>query len=92
MYYKTQGTDEFLFNPAPVRILGTIRKNWAINKKRLSKLAYVTYSHTCQVLKILEERGIVDFVNEGKEIEVFLTEDGEKIADHMADIKVILNA
>jgi len=82
---------EVFFRRKPAMILVALKKNL---KNRygsiLAKEVDCTYSHTVKILQEMERAGLVGFEKQGRIKVIQLTDNGNKIADHIGRIKDLL--
>ncbi len=82
---------EVFFRRKPAMILVALRKG---GKNRygsvLAKEVDCTYSHAVKILQEMEKAKLVDFEKQGRIKTIKLTENGNKIAEHIEKIKNIL--
>ena len=82
---------EVFFRRKPEMILVALKKNL---KNRygsiLAKEVDCTYSHTVKILQEMERAGLVGFEKQGRIKVIQLTDNGNKIADHIGRIKDLL--
>ncbi|MCJ7478655.1 MAG: MarR family winged helix-turn-helix transcriptional regulator [Candidatus Nanohaloarchaeota archaeon QJJ-7] len=76
--------EEMFLQSKPARILvglnrGEERKYASV----LSKEADCTYSHTVKILDKFEEKGLIEFSEEGRKKLIDLTDHGQELADAM---------
>jgi len=57
----------------------------------LAKEVDCTYSHAVKILQILEKLGLVSFDKQGRIKIIKLTKKGQEVADHIENIKRILD-
>ncbi len=81
---------EVFFRRKPANILVALRKN---TKSRygsiLAKEVDCTYSHAVKILQEMEKARLVDFEKQGRIKTIKLTDNGDKIAEHIERIKDI---
>ncbi len=82
---------EVFFRRKPSMILVALRNN---NRAKygsvLAKEVDCTYSHAVKILQEMEKNKLVQFEKKGRIKTIKLTENGEKIADHIERIRDIL--
>ena len=82
---------EVFFRRKPAMILVALRRG---GKNRygsvLAKEVDCTYSHAVKILQEMEKAKLVDFEKQGRIKTIKLTENGNKIAEHIEKIKNIL--
>ena len=82
---------EVFFRRKPAMILVALKKNL---KNRygsiLAKEVDCTYSYTVKILQEMERAGLVGFEKQGRIKVIQLTDNGNKIADHIGRIKDLL--
>lgn len=82
---------EVFFRRKPANILVALRKN---TKNRygsiLAKEVDCTYSHAVKILQEMEKAKLVEFVKQGRIKMIKLTEDGNKVAEHIERIQTLL--
>jgi len=82
---------EVFFRRKPAMILVALRKG---GRNRygsvLAKEVDCTYSHAVKILQEMEKAKLVDFEKQGRIKTIKLTENGNKIAEHIEKIKNIL--
>lgn len=90
MAKKPKDIFEVFFRRKPAMILVALRKN---NRNRygsvLAKEVDCTYSHAVKILQEMEKAKLVDFEKQGRIKTIKLTENGDKIAEHIEKIKDI---
>ena len=91
MVKKKDDIFEVFFRRKPAMILVALKKNL---KNRygsiLAKEVDCTYSHTVKILQEMERAGLVGFEKQGRIKVIQLTDNGNKIADHIGRIKDLL--
>ena len=91
MYKQKKDIFEVFFRRKPAMILVALKKNL---KNRygsiLAKEVDCTYSHTVKILQEMERAGLVGFEKQGRIKVIQLTDNGNKIADHIGRIKDLL--
>lgn len=82
---------EVFFRKKPALILVSLRKN---NKSRygsiLAKEVDCTYSHAVKILQEMERAKLVVFEKQGRIKTINLTENGDRIAEHIEKIQGLL--
>lgn len=82
---------EVFFRKKPANILVALRKN---TKNRygsiLAKEVDCTYSHAVKILQEMEKSNLVEFIKQGRIKMIKLTDDGNKVAEHIERIQTIL--
>ena len=82
---------EVFFRKKPAMILVALRKG---GKNRygsvLAKEVDCTYSHAVKILQEMEKAKLVDFEKQGRIKTIKLTDDGNKIAEHIEKIRSLL--
>ncbi|MEK6841041.1 MAG: winged helix DNA-binding protein [Nanoarchaeota archaeon] len=82
---------EVFFRKKPALILVALRRN---NKNRygsvLAKEVDCTYSHAVKILQEMERARLVSFEKHGRIKSIQLTEQGNKVAEHIEKIKELL--
>jgi len=82
---------EVFFRRKPANILVALRKN---TKSRygsiLAKEVDCTYSHAVKILQEMEKAKLVEFVKQGRIKMIQLTDNGNKVAEHIEKIQTIL--
>lgn len=82
---------EVFFRRKPANILVALRKN---TKNRygsiLAKEVDCTYSHAVKILQEMEKANLVEFVKQGRIKMIKLTDNGNKIAEHIERIQTLL--
>jgi len=74
----------FFLRHKPVKILINLDKDSKLRYASiLSKEVDCTYSHTVRILKLLQEKGLVEFSKQGRLKTIELTESGREIASHL---------
>jgi predicted transcriptional regulator len=90
MAKKPKDIFEVFFRRKPAMILVALRKS---NRNRygsvLAKEVDCTYSHAVKILQEMEKAKLVDFEKQGRIKTIKLTENGDKIAEHIEKIKDI---
>jgi DNA-binding MarR family transcriptional regulator len=82
---------EVFFRKKPAMILVALRNNpKARYGSVLAKEVDCTYSHAVKILQEMEKSKLVTFEKKGRIKTIKLTENGEKIADHIDRIKDLL--
>ena len=82
---------EVFFRRKPSMILVALRNsNRAKYGSVLAKEVDCTYSHAVKILQEMEKNKLVQFEKKGRIKTIKLTENGEKIADHIERIRDIL--
>lgn len=83
---------EMLLCKKTVSMMVLLNKITSFNKKKincslLSKKSNCTYSHTCKMLKEMNEANLINFERNGREKNVMLTKKGYKLASFLGSIK-----
>ncbi|MBS3155713.1 winged helix DNA-binding protein [Candidatus Woesearchaeota archaeon] len=82
---------EVFFRKKPAMILVALRKG---GKSRygsvLAKEVDCTYSHAVKILQEMEKAKLVSFEKQGRIKSINLTDNGERVAEHISRIKDIL--
>jgi len=82
---------EVFFRKKPAMILVALRKN---TKNRygsvLAKEVDCTYSHAVKILQEMEKAKLVDFEKQGRIKVIKLTDNGDKVAEHIERIRNFL--
>ena len=82
---------DVFFRKKPAMILVALRKN---NRNRygsvLAKEVDCTYSHAVKILQEMEKAKLVTFEKSGRIKTISLTESGNKIAEHIENIQILL--
>lgn len=83
---------EVFFRKKPAMILVALKQN---NKKNrygsvLAKEVDCTYSHAVKILQDMERARLVNFEKQGRIKTIKLTENGERIAEHIEKVKNLL--
>jgi predicted transcriptional regulator len=82
---------EVFFRRKPAMILVALRNNpKAKYGSILAKEVDCTYSHAVKILQEMEKSKLVTFEKKGRIKTIDLTDDGERIADHIDRIREIL--
>jgi len=82
-----EGIEEFLFQEKPVKAILALKKaNKPLYAAVISKEIDSTYAHTLNVLSALKELKLVNFQENGRIKQVFLTEVGLEIAKIIEDL------
>lgn len=82
-----ESIEEFLFQEKPVKAILTLKKaNKPLYAAIISKEIDSTYAHTLNVLSALKELKLVNFQENGRIKQVFLTEVGLEIAKMIEDL------
>ena len=82
---------EVFFRRKPAMILVALRNNpKARYGSVLAKEVDCTYSHAVKIIQEMEKNKLVSFEKRGRIKTIKLTENGEKVADHIEHIKDIL--
>ena len=82
---------EVFFRRKPAMILVALKKNLRNRYGSvLAKEVDCTYSHTVKILQEMEKAGLVGFEKQGRIKVIQLTDNGNKIADHIGRIKDLL--
>ena len=88
---KLETMFEVFFRKKPALILVALRRN---NKNRygsvLAKEVDCTYSHAVKILQEMERAKLVSFEKHGRIKNISLTEQGNKVAEHIEKIKELL--
>lgn len=91
MVKKSKEIFEVFFRTKPANILVELSKQ---NKKNygsvLSKKADCTYSHAVKILQQMEKAKLVSFEKAGRIKNICLTENGQRIAEHIEKIRNLL--
>jgi len=83
----TEEIEEFLFQEKPVKAILALKKaNKPLYAAIISKEIDSTYAHTLNVLSALKELKLVNFQENGRIKQVFLTEVGLEIAKIIEDL------
>lgn len=77
------GITSLFFKEKSVGILIAIRQNRESYALQISRDVDVTYSYTVKVLEQMNQYDLVEFEKRSRKKIVTLTEDGEKIAEHL---------
>ncbi|HLD02348.1 MAG TPA: hypothetical protein VJC07_01455 [Candidatus Nanoarchaeia archaeon] len=82
---------EVFFRRKPAMILVALRQS---KKNRygsiLAKEVDCTYSHAVKILQEMQKANLVSFEKQGRIKNISLTEDGDRIAEHIEKIKDLL--
>ena len=82
---------EVFFRRKPAMILVALKKNLRNRYGSvLAKEVDCTYSHTVKILQEMERAGLVGFEKQGRIKIIQLTDNGNKVADHIGRIKDLL--
>lgn len=82
---------EVFFRRKPAMILVALRNNpKARYGSVLAKEVDCTYSHAVKILQEMEKNRLVSFEKKGRIKTIKLTDNGEKVADHIERIRDIL--
>jgi len=82
---------EVFFRRKPAMILVALRKHGKSKYGSvLAKEANCTYSHAVKILREMESARLIHFERQGRIKTINLTENGEKIAEHIDKIKELL--
>lgn len=88
---KQQDIFEVFFRTKPAMILVALRKS---QKNRygsiLAKEVDCTYSHAVKILQEMEKARLVTFEKQGRVKTISLTDNGNKIAEHIERIREII--
>ena len=91
MVSKKKEIFEVFFRKKPAMILVALRQGM---KNRygsiLAKEVDCTYSHAVKILQEMEKANLVEFEKQGRIKVIKLTDDGDKVAEHIERIKNIL--
>jgi DNA-binding MarR family transcriptional regulator len=91
MIKKKDDIFEVFFRRKPAMILMALRKN---SKNRygsiLAKEVDCTYSHAVKILQEMEKARLVNFEKHGRIKSIELTDNGNRIAEHIEKIKDLL--
>ncbi len=91
MAKKSKDIFEVFFRRKPAMILVALKNN---SKSKygsvLAKEVDCTYSHAVKILQEMESARLVNFEKQGRIKSINLTENGEKIAEHIERIKDML--
>lgn len=92
MAKKSKDIFEVFFRRKPAMILVALRKHGGKSKygSVLAKEVDCTYSHAVKILQEMESARLVNFEKQGRIKSINLTENGEKIAEHIENIKDML--
>lgn len=88
---KAKEIFEVFFRRKPAMILVALRQNTK-NKygSVLAKEVDCTYSHAVKILQEMEKSNLVSFQKNGRIKTIELTEQGNKVAEHIEKIKTLL--
>lgn len=79
--------EDIFLHVKPAKILvGLVRGHDTKYASVLSKEADCTYSHTVKILDQFKAHGLIEFRKEGRKKLIELTDEGEEVADRMADL------
>ncbi|MEA3378991.1 MAG: winged helix DNA-binding protein [Nanoarchaeota archaeon] len=83
---------EVFFRKKPAMILVALRQSAGRSKygSVLAKEVDCTYSHAVKILQEMEKARLVSFEKKGRIKTIALTENGDKVAEHIERIKNIL--
>jgi len=88
---KKEDIFEVFFRKKPAMILVALRRS---NKNRygsiLAKEVDCTYSHAVKILQEMEKAKLVAFEKHGRIKDIKLTDQGNKVAEHIEKIKELL--
>lgn len=91
MVKKKEDIFEVFFRKKPAMILVALRRN---TKNRygsiLAKEVDCTYSHAVKILQEMEKAKLVAFEKHGRIKDIKLTDQGNKVAEHIEKIKELL--
>ena len=88
---KKKDIFEVFFRRKPAMILVALRNsNKAKYGSVLAKEVDCTYSHAVKILQEMEKSRLVAFEKKGRIKTIRLTENGEKVADHIEKVKGLL--
>ena len=91
MVKKKEDIFEVFFRKKPAMILVALRRS---NKNRygsiLAKEVDCTYSHAVKILQEMEKAKLVAFEKHGRIKDIKLTDQGNKVAEHIEKIKELL--
>ncbi|MBU4501604.1 MAG: winged helix DNA-binding protein, partial [Nanoarchaeota archaeon] len=91
MQKKEKEIFEVFFRRKPANILVALRKN---TKNRygsiLAKEVDCTYSHAVKILQEMEKADLVEFVKQGRIKMIKLTDNGNRVAEHIEKIQTLL--
>lgn len=77
---------EFLFKDKPLKLILALSDGNPKNITQLYRKVGTTYSHTLNLLSILYSLDIIEFKKVGREKQVKLTENGEKLVEILKDL------
>lgn len=78
--------EEMFLNEKPAQVLIKIRRNRKeLNMSDIQKKIDTTYAHTVKVINRLEDKGLLETIEEGRSKTVKLTEEGEQLVKPLAD-------
>lgn len=84
--------EDIFLHAKPAKIfVGLVRGRDAKYASVLSKEADCTYSHTVKILDLFQEHDLIEFRKEGRKKLIELTDEGEKLADQMADLMDLMD-
>ncbi len=87
MWGTMKALDDIFLHVKPAKIMvGLVRGHDTKYASVLSKEADCTYSHTVKILDQFKEHGLIEFRKEGRKKLIELTDEGEEVAEHMADL------
>lgn len=79
--------EDIFLHVKPAKILvGLVRGHDTKYASVLSKEADCTYSHTVKILDQFKAHGLIEFRKEGRKKLIELTDEGEDVANSMADL------
>ena len=82
---------EVFFREKPFLLLNVLRKpSGKRYAAEVAREAGCTYAHTRKILLFLEKKGLLTFNKQNKKHEINLTEKGNQVAEHIGEIKQIL--
>ena len=88
---KNKNIIEVFFREKPLAILNALgSNNGKIHAAEIAREARCTYSHTREILLLLEKNGIISFNKGNKKHTISLTEKGSQIVEQVATINDIL--
>ncbi len=94
MQKKDEGEKEIFevfFRRKPANILVALRKNTKSKYGSiLAKEVDCTYSHAVKILQEMEKANLVEFIKQGRIKMIRLTENGNRIAEHIEKIQTLL--
>ncbi len=91
MFGKEKKIFNVFFRKKPaLMLLGLLNAKSEIYASSLAKEINCTYSHVVKILQQMQKAGLVEFIKQGRIKILKLTKKGEKVAEHINQIKNLL--